>query len=372
MRIVIDGRWIKQTGIGRYLQKTLSKLLELDKKNTYLLLVRSCDLPYIKLQAKNLELIKADYPWYSLAEQSKLLKLINSLKPDLVHFTNFNMPLMYGGKFVVTIHDLTLLNFKNINKQKILPSLYYAKDLAMKKVLKKAVSDSFAIFTPTKFVKKQIISKYKIESSKVIVTPEATEPKKRIIKKTDLNSLGITKPFILYVGNAYPHKNLERLVLAYGKLITDYLLDYQLVIVGKKDSFRDQVERDVNKAGLNDKVIFTGFVSDDTLHYLYKSAEIYVFPSLSEGFGLPGLEAMSYDLPVVSSNETCLPEVLGDGALYFDPRNINDMARKMAKLISDDELKLTLIKLGRNRIKNFSWEITAKKTFNTYKKALKN
>lgn len=372
MRIVIDGRWIKQTGIGRYLQKTLSHLLEIDNKNKYLLLVRSCDLPYIKLQAKNLELIKADYPWYSLSEQSKLLKLIKSLKPDLVHFTNFNMPLMYKGKFVVTIHDLTLLNFKNINKQKILPSLYYAKHLAMKKVLKKAVLDSATIFTPTKFVKNQIVSKYKLDPSKIIVTPEATESKVRLVKKTDLRSLGITKPFILYVGNAYPHKNLERLILAYGKIITDYLLDYQLVIVGKKDSFRDQIEQDVNKARLNDKVIFTGFVSDDTLHYLYKSAEIYVFPSLSEGFGLPALEAMSYDLPVVSSDATCLPEVLGDAALYFDPQNIDDMARKMAKLISDDKLKSKLVKLGRKRLKNFSWDITAKKTLSSYKKAFKS
>jgi glycosyltransferase involved in cell wall biosynthesis len=372
MRIVIDGRWIKQTGIGRYLQKTLSCLLELDKKNTYLLLVRSCDLPDIKLRAKNLELIKADYPWYGLAEQSKFLNLINSLKPDLVHFTNFNMPLMYKGKFVVTIHDLTLLNFKNINKQKILPSLYYVKDLAMRKVLKKAASDSFAIFTPTKFIKKQIVQKYKLDSSKVIVTPEATEPKVRITKTADLGSMGINRPFILYVGNAYPHKNLERLILAYGKLITDYLLDYQLVIVGKKDSFRDQIEQDVNKAKLNDKVIFTGFVGDAILHYLYKSAEIYVFPSLSEGFGLPGLEAMSYDLPVVSSDATCLPEVFGDAALYFDPRNIDDMARKMAELISDDKLKSKLVRLGRARIKIFSWDITAKKTLNIYKKAFKD
>lgn len=369
-KIVIDGRWIKQTGIGRYVEETLKEILKIDRKNQYVLLVRDQDRAKLNLHAPNLELVTANYQWYSLSEQTKLLHLINSLKADLVHFTNFNFPIRYHGKFVITIHDLTLLKFKNISKHDLRSTIYPLKDTIMRQVMKTATKKSVSIITPTQFVKNQIREQYGIRPSKIHVTPEAAN---KLNERPAVNLLkfGISKPFLLYVGNAYPHKNLERLILAFGRLITKYLIDYQLVIVGKKDNFHTHLEDEIKQANLSDRVIFTDFVTDGELAGFYKKARLYVFPSLSEGFGLPPLEAMGYGLPVASSNATCLPEVLGEAAEYFNPKSTSNMTAVMARLLANDERLAELSKLGQKQLKKYSWKKTAKETLEVYHKAVR-
>ena len=155
------------------------------------------------------------------------------------------------------------------------------------------------------------------------------------------------KPYLLYVGNDYPHKNLERLKLAFDKLVKEHNLNYQLVLITK-------------------------FVSEKELDSLYKNASLYVFPSLSEGFGLPPLEAMARGLPVVSSNATCLLEILGDAALYFNPLDIDDMAKKIRKALLDKNLRKKLIKKGFEQIKKYDWGKMAKETLGLYKKITQN
>lgn len=146
------------------------------------------------------------------------------------------------------------------------------------------------------------------------------------------------KPYILYVGNDYPHKNLKRLILAFKKLN----LDYQLVLI-------------------------TDFVSERQLDKLYKNASLYVYPSLHEGFGLTPLEAMARGLPVASSNATCLPEVLGQAAIYFNPLDIDDMVKKIKKVLLDEDLRERLIKRGFEQVKKYSWQKMAKQTLEIYK-----
>jgi glycosyltransferase involved in cell wall biosynthesis len=187
----------------------------------------------------------------------------------------------------------------------------------------------------------------------------------------DLLKFGVNKSYLLYVGNAYPHKNLERLIIAFGKLITEYMLDYQLVIAGRKDHFHEQLEKDVAEVRLDDRVIFTGYVSDAELAGLYKKASLYVFPSLSEGFGLPALEAMSYGVPVASSNATCLPEVAGEAAEYFDATDTAEMAKVMAALLSDKDRQQVLVERGEEQLKKFSWSTTAELTHKGYLRALR-
>lgn len=152
----------------------------------------------------------------------------------------------------------------------------------------------------------------------------------------------LEKPYILYVGNDYPHKNLKRLKLAFEKLRGNGL-DYELVLITK-------------------------FVSEEELDNLYKNASLFVFPSLSEGFGLPPLEAMAHGVPVVSSNATCLPEILGDAALYFNPLDVNDMARAIKKTLSSDRVRKALIQQGFEQIKKYSWEKMAEETLKIYHK----
>lgn len=150
----------------------------------------------------------------------------------------------------------------------------------------------------------------------------------------------VKKPYILYVGSDYPHKNLARLKLAFQKLIEDGL-DYQLILV-------------------------TEFVSDEELDNLYKNAGLFIFPSLCEGFGLPPLEAMKRGVPVVASNATCLPEVLGNAALYFNPLDINDIAEKIKKVLTDEDLRQTLIQKGFEQVKKYNWLKMAREIIEIY------
>ena len=149
MKILIDGRWIKQTGIGRYIHQTLEQILMLDKNNEYVLMVRTQDIDKIKLRAPNLSLLPVDIAWYGVKEQTELLKVINAQKADLVHFTNFNFPLRYKGKFVITVHDLTLLHFRNIRQSTFSKPVYLVKDRVMRTVLRQGVKKARAVFVPT-------------------------------------------------------------------------------------------------------------------------------------------------------------------------------------------------------------------------------
>lgn len=371
MKILIDGRWIKQTGIGRYIENTLTELLKLDKTNDYVLLIRTKDKAAIDIRADNLEFVETDIDWYGVKEQTELLGVLNAQKPDLVHFTNFNFPVGYKGKFVITIHDLTLLRFKNIRNSISSKLFYRVKDQLMRTVLSQGTKKAKAIIVPTEFVKEDVAKTYRVRRNKIVVTHEAVD-KEFAKPRINLEKHNITKPFLLYVGNAYPHKNIERLILAFGKLITQYLLDYQLVIAGKKDSFHQNLEEVIKEVGLEDRVVFTGFVSDQELAGLYKNAKLYVFPSLSEGFGLPPLEAMAHKLPVASSDATCLPEILGDAAIYFNPKNIGNMAKVISNVLHDEKKQEELVKLGLRQVKKYSWRTTAKQTLEVYEKALRN
>jgi len=167
------------------------------------------------------------------------------------------------------------------------------------------------------------------------------------------------KPYLLYVGNAYPHKNLENLILAFRKIKQDNF-DLQLVLVGGDDYFYKKLKKN------NNDVIFTGFIKDEDLNVLYNNAALYVFPSLYEGFGLPPLEAMKRGVPVASSNATCLPEVLGDAAIYFNPLDVDDMAEKIKKALLDEGLRKNLIQKGFEQIKKYSWQKMARETLEVY------
>ena len=371
MKIVIDGRWVKQTGIGRYVERTTEELLKLDKQNDYVFLIRDKERKKYSLDSyKNVKMVTANYRWFTFGEQLGLLKIINTLKPDLVHFPNFAYPVLYTRKFVLTVHDLTLFEYKTINSSRNTRLVYEIKHLAMRFAFWMGVHRAKFVIVPTEFVKRQIVKKYRLNPARVCVTHEASDGRLAATGKIDLKKFSITKPFLLCVGNAYPHKNLERLVEAFAKVIDEHKLNIQLVIAGKKDVFHERVEAEVVKDKLEDRVVFTDYVTDAELAGLYEKAELYVFPSLSEGFGLPGLEAMAYGLPVVSSNATCLPEVYGDAAEYFDPLSVDDMASVIAKLYNDKKRQAELIKNGKEQIKKFSWEETARKTLAVYKKVL--
>lgn len=178
------------------------------------------------------------------------------------------------------------------------------------------------------------------------------------------------KPYFLYIGNAYPHKNLERLMISFNLLHKNYP-KYQLVLVGAIDCFYQKIQGLSKVLGLKNRVIFWGKATDQEIDLLYQDAEAYIFPSLSEGFGLPGLEAMKRSCPLLSSSQTCLPEIYGPAALYFNPYNEQEILTAMLEIINHPKLSKKLIQSGLKQVQKYSWEKCARETIENYQEVLR-
>lgn len=374
MRIGIDARFYggeQSKGLGRYTQKLIEYLAKIDTTNEYVIFLQAEEYNKWQIKNKNFFPLRAPYRWYSLAEQILMPIRIKQANVDFIHFPHFNVPLFYRGPFIVTIHDLILSRYPTERATTLGPWLYKIKQLAYHQVIKHAALHSQNIITVSKYSKKDIVDYFKISGEKIFITYEGTDLIKKDIldeeqEKRIINKYGIHRPFILYVGNAYPHKNLETLLQVVKKLKKQNKLDWKLVLIGKKDYFYKRLEQQAWAMDIDKEVLFIGFVPDRELPFFYKKALAYVFPSRYEGFGLPPLEAMSYHTPVISSNQACLPEILGDAALYFDYQDNYGIINQLEKVIKNPEIKSELIKKGEKQIKKYSWEKMAQQTFTIY------
>jgi len=363
MRIGLDARFFGPSGkgIGRYTQQLISELEKLDSQNEYFVFLTKEGFDLYKPRQKNWHKVLVNCPPYSFKEQVVLPKILNQYQLDLVHFFHFNKPLFYSGKFIVTIHDLIHLKFNQASSTRSFWS-YLIKHLVSRLVSQNTVKRGSKIIAVSGFVKKQIIEYYKINLDKIIVTYESTFMPSNIKHQTS----NIKHPYLLYVGNAYPHKNLERLLTAFKVISADE--NICLVLVGKIDYFYQRLQKLAKNLDLTEKVIFAGQVNDVDLSVLYQNALAYVFPSLMEGFGLPGLEAMAHNCPVVSSKAGALPEIYGSAALYFNPEKVQEIVEAIKKIIYDNGLREELKKRGQAQIKKYSWDKCAKETLAVYKK----
>ena len=388
-RILIDGRFV---GVGdsmtRYCLELVRGILAIDKENDYTLLLRPLGEEKLELypeivNAPNLRVDILDIPHYSLAEQTKLLKYLNREKYDLVHFIQFNHPVFYKGNYVVTIHDLTLighLHYKNIAKQ-----------ISYKLVMRSAVRDSKRVITISKTSEDDIIDFFGNYKKKIQIIYHGVDHESFNARVANNESLitsfkekyGIKGDYILYTGMWKKHKNLIRLFKAYEHFLLSQLRNPnsqlpQLVLTGKIDQNEPEVISEIDRINqsLNSKfkiqnsIITTGFIDEEELPVAYAGALAYVIPSLSEGFGWPPLEAMACGTPVIASDISCIPEILGDAPLYFDPYDINDIAKAIEKIVSDPNLRSNLSQKGLEQVKKYNWSDTAKQTLELYKKCL--
>lgn len=362
---MIDARTGDGTGISRYSLNLVRELEKLPADYRFTVLLGSIDFPKWKPHDQRFTKILAPYKHYSLSEQLGLARLLYSLKPDLVHFTAFNAPVLYFGKRIFTIHDLTLIHFKNIRNSLVHKLIYPIKYWVMRFILRCAVMRSTAIITPSEYVRQDILNHWKkswfrrINPSKITVTPEAVEDHTGDKKQPR----PIKNDYLLYVGAAYPHKNLDVLGKGYERLLETHP-DLRLVVIGKQDYWQAALKAE------NPKVSFPGYLPYEKLVGYYQHASLFVFPSLSEGFGLPPLEAMAFGAPVLSSNRTAIPEACGDAAEYFDPHSAKDLADKAEKLLNDPEKRAEMSKLGKEQVKKFSWKKMAQQTLEVYKNNL--
>lgn len=368
MRIAIDARMYQESGIGRYTRNLVSNLQKLDKKNEYLILHLKHDYDTLGYHG-NFRKILADFKWYGVSEQIRLPRLLKNLKVDLVHFPHFNVPIFYNGEFVVTIHDLIHQHFSMQRATTHGSTIYKIKKFGYGKVFLQAINKSEKILVPSNFVKNQLATKWGIHGNKVVVTHEAVDDiidavaseLKQIETDRILSRLKVRKPYLFYVGNAHPHKNVEGLIKAFLNLRKKYS-KLNLVLSGYDHYFWKRIRMENRMSG----IIYTGYVNDEQLIALYKNAEMFVMPSFEEGFGIPLLEAFACGCPVASSNAGALKEVGGEAAIYFDPGNVGDMGNKIDRVLGDEKLREDLIEKGKKRVKLFSWKELAEQTLEVY------
>ncbi len=373
MKIVIDARMygLEHAGIGRYVLNLIKGLEKKDKKNEYYILLRKKYYKRLNFKNKKFNKTLADIPHYSIKEQLLLPGIIKKIKPDLVHFPHFNLPLLYRGKYIVTIHDLIKHQSKGRETTTRRPFLYWPKYLLYRLIVFLAIKRARKIISPSHWWRKELIKQYKLKESKVKVTHEGADEflKKKPASdstKVVLKKYGITKPFIIYTGSLYPHKNVLNLVKAVIKYNRENKEKLFLVITSSRDAFMERLKKEIETMKGEFQVILAGFVTTEELIALFQEAEAFVTPSLLEGFGLPGLEAMATGTPVISSNASCLPEIYGDAALYFDPLNINQMTKKIEEVITSKKTQEELRKKGLKQVKKYSWEKMAKETLRVY------
>ncbi len=367
MHIVLDARLYRRStaGIGRYSRELIKELAAIDDHNHYTVLLTPDDAAEWATYSANFKKMVVPIKHFSLAEQFQLPGILDSLKPDLVHFLNFNHPLLYKGKFIATIHDLTM-NFFPTGRQK-LPILRQAYLM----VMKHAAIAANAVIVPTQTVKDDVVRSYGALPQTIHVTYEGVEQPAGAVAKPKADyfkQIGITKPYILFVSQWRPHKGLGVLVEAFAKIRQQH--DVQLVITGKANPSFPEIPALIEASSERAHIVTPGFVDDQMLEALYAGANLFVFPSWYEGFGLPPLEAMALGLPVAASNSSVMPEVLGDAAVYFDAHSANDMAQVISSTLANPGLLTQLRQKGPVQAKRYSWRKMAEETLAVYKKVV--
>jgi len=358
----MDGR---RTGVGNYTFNLVKGLQKIGKGKD-LILVHFGKTPE-EAYKKSKEVVVKKLP-SKLTEMLSLPSTLHRMSCDVVHFPAFtgSQVRAYSAAtvpIVLTVHDLTPILFPEAHPTK--SSLLWGK--AFRNCVK-YVSRWIAVSENTK---NDLISLFDINPETVAVVPEAANEifkptnEKEQFQKYIFENYGVEIPFMLYVGTLEPRKNIPSLLKAFS-IIRKHGYSHKLVLVGGKGWKYSEIFSAINELSLTDQIVIPGYVPDEDLVYFYNLADLFVYPSLYEGFGLPPLEAMSCGTPVITSNKSSLPEVVGDAALLVDPLDVRALAGAIESVLANKELRAELSERGLKRAKFFSWEKTAEQTWSIY------
>jgi glycosyltransferase involved in cell wall biosynthesis len=365
MKIAIDARKWRDYGIGTYVRNLVSELARQDGDERYHVICRAEDREYVQSLGTRFEPLVEQAGNYSLREQVSVPRALSRARVQLFHAPHYVVSPLTPCPYVVTIHDCIHLRFPQYLPNRLAP-------LYARAMMQMAGRGARRVLTVSYASKLDILHYVRIPAERVeviynapderITAPPAPEDVARARERYQL-----TSPFILYTGNIKPHKNLDRLIEAYAGLRRHGVEGYKLMIIGDEVSKYPNLRRLVHRFQLHQHVRFLGFVSDATLAALYRLATVFVFPSLYEGFGLPPLEAMAAGTPVITSNVSSLPEVVGDAALLIDPMDPASIADALARVLCDSTLRADLVRRGQARAKVFSWERSAARVHEVYR-----
>lgn len=343
MKIGFDARMIFHSGIGTYIRGILNILTSMENLDFTLFgnLSKIADYPAKK--------VLADFPIYSIREQLFFPQILRKHSLELLHVPHYNVPLGYKGNMVVTIHDLIHLRYPPSRAAYIYARLMFESVCKRAKIII-AVSNN---------TKKDIVKLLGVDERKIRVIYEGLG-NKFDQSHTNMEQSNSDSGYILYIGNIKPTKNIFTLVKAF-LIAKQNFPEMRLVIAGK--NFMSKETKQYQNCP---EIQFLGEVPHQEIEKLYKNAKIFIFPSFYEGFGLPPLEAMAYGIPVICSNSSSLPEVVGDAAMLFDPQNVNELSGLIVALWKDKEKRKTLSMKGIEQVKKFSWKNCAEQTARVY------
>jgi len=363
-RVTLDARMLGFTGIGSYVGGLLRGVASVASEFGFTVI---CSTPHAPLDwlSTRFRLVESRAPIYSLREQWQIPRLLDGT--GLLHCPHYNVPYFYRGRLVVTIHDLT-----HLVHREFLPNLLaYQYACSM---LRLAVQRAARIITVSQFSKDSIQERFRVPDEKIrVIYNGLTEQRPDVAGEADrerLRALRILGPYVLFVGLLKAHKNVQALLQAFALVSPETRKRFQLVIAGKKDNFYPSLCRLVRELSLEERLVFTGHVSDDDLEALYARATVFVLPSFNEGFGFPALEAMAHGVPVIVSDASSLPEVVGNAGILINPHDAQSIASAIERVVSDGELRQRLAVLGRERAQLFSAKESALQHLEVYREVL--
>jgi glycosyltransferase involved in cell wall biosynthesis len=372
VNIAIDLRRITEFGIGTYTRNIIRALGRLDHENKYCLIGAPEKIAEIGSLPSNFHSVPLLEHDTTLRGYLECRKVVKSLNCDLVHIPHlFWLPRNLPCPYVITVHD-------------VLEHLYRARDGSGAKrfmhfyLTQRVLNAASRIFAVSSFTKTEIEKLFNVPSGQIRVIynaiderflhGHASESDRQLIAER----YQVNYPFLLYTGRISPQKNVVRIIEAFSALKTelakaDQLPDLKLIIIGDELSKHPDLRRTVVRSGVQNDVRFLGFVPIDTLRIFYDAAKVFIFPSLYEGFGLPPLEAMAHGTPVLTSNTSSLPEVVGNAAVLVNPENVFEMRRALQRVLLDQNLRDKLKQRGYEQVQKFSWEASALSVLNAYK-----
>lgn len=379
LRIAIDTRRIGDFGVGTYIRNLVHALAAIDSENRYVLIAAHADEPDLAGLPENFQVAAYPRPDTDWVNQVSFYFFARELAPDLVHMPLNVVPLLMPRPYVVTIHDMSSLLYPSPSQVQRSFRLYLFRRglLRAERVIAVSAATRRDVENVLGIPRSRIHQIYDAPDPRFLREcgpsdaagwPDVHSPDRQRI----LERYQIGYPFLLYAGAVRPQKNIPRLVEAFAVLRGDLerhpvYKDLRLIIIGDEISKNPAVRRAVIKTRVEDVVRFLGFVPFDTLRVFFEAASAFVFPSLYEGFGLPPLEAMASGVPVVTSNVSSLPEVVGDAAMLVNPENVFDIARGIREVLLDDGLRGELVSRGYRQVRRFSWANTARQVLEIYR-----
>lgn len=366
--IGIDARKVQDFGIGTYIRNLVTGLAAIDQENDYVLLTGAQGKEVLADLPENFRVVVERSPVYSMRELAVLSWRLFRLDLDLYHATHYVLPLVTPSRVVVTIHDIIHLLYPQFLPNRL--AFTYAQ-----RMMRRSLSRADRVIAVSENTRSDLMEYFGVDGSTIeVIHNGVDEVFRRKLPEEELErwfrQLGIRPPYLLFVGNPKPHKNLDRVIQAYAQAVGANDLKAPLVCVGDRTAAQFKLRQRAEQLGVGDRVRLLGHVAQEALPALYQGAALFLYPTLYEGFGLPVVEAMASGAPVLTSNTSALKEIAGGAAHLVDPLDTERMARALSRLMADDDYRARLAEKGRARAATFRWALAAEKTLEVYNQVL--